>query len=217
MRYKSLFFVLFFVNTCLAAEVNSSDLPEDKEKKILDWVDYRYNVYKINVIKCFTGIDVTYERRVNVNFSLTGNLDWRGQKDRQSILLMPGIRYYYNLEKRILRNAEKNQLKTSCISADYFEFNFLLGSGYGKAYDEYNYRTNGGYVGTMLRAGRQRIFWKYCYYDIWLGYRVLYPDYISVEGPKERVGYGIGNIDQIKKSVSGGLTLGGALGIFLWK
>lgn len=159
----------------LEAQENDS-LAAERERKLLEAVEYDYNVIKLDLVKTFVGgINIIYERRTNLNFSLMGEVDWNPTRYRKHLIVGAGLRYYYNLEYRILNRWEKKGLKTSCLSADYFQIDLRAGRKTGDFYEEW-YIPTGGFLAPTIKIGFQRRVWKRCFFDLWGGYQVPIPD-----------------------------------------
>lgn len=168
--------LVFFCLCSQAAVAQQNDsLEMERERLLLEGVEYDYNVFKFNLANFFVGgINPVYERRANLNISYLADLDWNFGDRRRHQELAVGIRYYYNLERRILLRLAENGEKTSCLSANYFQFDLFAGHYIGTNYWEE--QLNGWSFGPMLKVGMQRKFWKRCFWDGWVGYVIPVPD-----------------------------------------
>ncbi|TND08475.1 MAG: hypothetical protein FD123_2271 [Bacteroidetes bacterium] len=174
MKHFFVFSALFFLAGAVSAQDNDS-LELERERKLLEGVTYDYNVIKFNIANTFVGgINPIYERRTNLNISCLADVDWNFNKERRHQEIALGVRYYYNLEQRILDNLENKNRKTSCLAANYFQGDILVGHYIGTRYWEEE--LNGWSFGPMLKVGMQRKFWKYCFWDGWIGYTTPLPD-----------------------------------------
>jgi len=161
--------------SAFAAAQDADSAAAERERKLLEAVQYDYNVIKADLIRAFVGgIGIVYERRTNLNVSFLGELDWNPTAYRKRFILGAGVRYYYNLEYRILKRWEKGK-KTSCLSADYFELDLRCGRKTGEYYEEL-YIPTGGFFAPVVKIGFQRRLGKRCFFDLWGGYQIPLPD-----------------------------------------
>ena len=174
---------LLFCFTCFVlfpSEIKAQEtdsLAAERERELLEAVEYDYNIIKLDLFKTFVGgIDIIYERRANLNISLLGEMDWNLTSVRKHFIMGAGIRYYYNLEYRILHRWEKKNKKTSCLSADYFQFDLRAGNRTGEYYDDESLIPRGSFFAPTIKIGFQRKVWKHCFYDLWFGYGIPIPD-----------------------------------------
>ncbi|MBC7864491.1 MAG: hypothetical protein IAF38_16065 [Bacteroidia bacterium] len=174
---KPLRFVLFFLVFLSSGKFfaqNYDSLFSAREKIILEGVDYRNAMIRWNFTNLGdTKLDVSYERKMNLNLSWVGGVVWDFSKEKGGIYPNAAIRYYYNLEERIINRWTKKNKKTSAFSADYFEGDLRAGYNYGYKEQPDNSYPHGIVIGPALKIGTQRNIGKHFYYDAFLGYRII--------------------------------------------
>lgn len=174
-----LFLLLVFLLSTLAKAQHQTvedSLYEVRKQELTDAVNYDYDVIKIDAFGLLYGnVNFIYEHRQNLNFSYIGDFYFNYRPPLKGLGLSGGLRYYFDLEKRILDNWHKKKIKTSCLAGDYFQLDAGIYNHYGSNYHENH--TNGIYVAPTLKLGMQRasksnrIFW-----EAWVGYQVPWPD-----------------------------------------
>src|SRR4051812_29825891 len=168
-----LVFLLLFGNNKLFSQ-NTDSLFAEREKIILQGVDYTRGMFHWNFLRSFNSkIDAGYEKRINLNFSAMSNIVWDFTKQHGGLIGSGGVRYYYNLESRIIKRWKKKQVKTSCFSADYFEADLNVGGNWGTQFPDKNDVPPGIIVGPTLKVGMQRKLWKFVFIDGFLGYNFI--------------------------------------------
>ncbi len=175
--FKSLFFLCVFLATITARSQNYDSLFAERERILLAGVDYQRGMIKWDFTRAFMQtLDVLGEKKINLNFSWTAQFIYNFNPDRGGVQGNVGLRYYYNLEERIIKRWTRSQKKTSCFSADYFEADYGVGWNYGPWDTEEpdpDPLPPGIITGPTLKMGTQRALNKYFFYDLNVGYNVI--------------------------------------------
>jgi hypothetical protein len=174
--YCAVFFCAYLATTQLRAQ-NYDSLFAERERILLAGVDYQRGMIKWDFARAFNNIfDVQGEKKINLNFSWTAQFIYNYNSDQGGVQGNVGLRYYYNLEERIIKRWTRKQKKTSCFSADYFEADYGVGWNYGPwntdAFDN-DPLPPGIITGPTLKMGTQRSLNKYFFYDLNVGYNVI--------------------------------------------
>ena len=169
---KKYFLILFIVIHSLAISQTGNVNNSDPELQLLRQIDFYKNYYKLSLFGIRKELHLSYERRFNLNFSGVSDLylNYAGGDERNDYQqLSSGIRYYRNLQDRILM--DKNKIH-SCINAGYLETDFVIRS---KPYDPKifwyprgNGNENGAYAGLHFKLGIQKQFKQFFYYDLFI-------------------------------------------------
>ena len=176
MKHTLPVFLIYIAGiTGVSAQYNADSAYVERERKLLDAVVYDYHLVKWGMFNMFAqDLDLVYERRVNLNFSYVFELDWNYGPYRGRYGFYPGLRYYYNLEERILRRYEKKGIKTSCMSGNYFEADLGFENRHGSDYSEYGLK--GSFFAPTFKIGMQRRIKRHLFFDTWFGYQLPLPD-----------------------------------------
>ncbi len=173
IRKLPVFILLLFVLPASSQESDSAYA--EREARLLEAVKYRYNIFKFDVCKTFVGgVDLIYERRANLNISYIGDLYWNFGESYKGFYATAGLRYYYNLEKRILERYEKKGEQTSCMSGNYFQADLCFFNKAGEIHKDDG--VDGPGIAPGIRIGVQRKLGRIFYWDYWFGYQLPFPD-----------------------------------------
>ncbi len=175
-NFKKVFLlVVFLFSLILSKSQNYDSLFAARERILLAGVDYHRALIKWNFFRVFSNkMDVGFEKKVNLNFSMISNLIFDYDPSRGAVHGFYGYRYYYNLEDRITRRWMREKSKTSCFSADYFEADYGLGWNYGP-WDEVEDGLPPGIItGPTLKIGSQRKIAKHFFMDVNFGYNLIF-------------------------------------------
>ena len=174
-RISLLFYFLTLYIGQVCGQNNADSTYAERERKLLDAVVYDYHLVKLGVFNFFAqDLDIIYENRLNLNFSAIIELDWNYGPYRSRYGIFPGLRYYYNLEERILRRYDKKGVKTSCLSGNYFEVDLGYQDLHGPDFEDLG--MNGRYFAPTIKIGMQRRIRKHLFFDTWFGYQLPLPD-----------------------------------------
>lgn len=176
---KQLFFFFFLILFSKTFCQNYDSLFAERERILLSGVDYHRALIKWDFFRIFNNrLDIGVEKKVNLNFSMIGEIVYDFDPARGAVQGVFGYRYYYNLEDRISRRWIREKSKTSCFSADYFEADYSLGWNYGPWDLIEDGLPPGIITGPTLKIGSQRRLAKHFFMDANIGYNVI----INVRG-----------------------------------
>ena len=177
MRYAKKIVLLFILISLIfvARAQNYDSLFAARERILLAGVDYHRALIKWNFFRLFDNkMDLGFEKKVNLNFSMITQLIYDYDPSRGGIQGFWGYRYYYNLEDRIARRWNREKSKTSCFSADYFEADYGLGWNYGPWNEMEDGLPPGIITGPTLKIGSQRKFGNHFFVDVNFGYNLIF-------------------------------------------
>ena len=201
---KALLLLVLFcsaISKLKSQTLNYDSLFAEREKIILAGVDYRHYMIHWDALRLSRSmLDISLERKMNLNLSWIARMTWNYSMKRGGLYPNVGIRYYYNLEERIMKRWQRSGLKTSCFSADYFQADFTMGYNWGYKYQgdalpnqnqNNNNNNNGGNlpyqkglnIGPALKIGTQRPLFRkstfglskyeHFFYDAFIGCQIM--------------------------------------------
>jgi hypothetical protein len=177
IKGKRFLLFLFFLLSGKIFSQNYDSLFAERERIILAGVEYRHSMIRWDLSKLMQHkLDVSYERKMNLNLSWVARLTWDYKPISGGLFPNAGIRYYYNLEERIMKRWTKRGEKTSSFSADYFQADLTAGYNWGYSDQtilEVQTYPKGIAIGPALKIGTQRNITKHLFYDFYLGGQIL--------------------------------------------